>query len=107
MPGASAIGALAPRPINRQHSPAAAAVAAAAPSNGTPAAARIVGFANRMYAIVRKVASAPRISRPMVVWRLARSNIDESLVGRAGGHEPSRIRGYGAVQKRSGRDSNR
>ena len=42
---------------------AAAAVAVAAASNGTPADARIAGFANRIYAIVRNVVMPPRTSR--------------------------------------------
>ena len=66
MPGASAMGKLAASPISSVQTAAAAAVAAAAASNGTPAAPRIEGFANRMYAIVRKVAMAPRSSRATV-----------------------------------------
>ncbi len=50
----------------------AAAVAAITGSRGMPAAARIAGFAKRMYAMVRKVAIAPRTSRAGVVPRAAR-----------------------------------
>ena len=52
---------------------AAAAVAATAGPVGTPAADRISGFANRMYAIVRNVATAPRTSAAGVDPRDARS----------------------------------
>ena len=69
MPGASAIGKFAPTPMSSVQIAAAAAVAAAAASNGTPAAARIAGLANRMYAIVRNVVAPPRTSRAVVVPR--------------------------------------
>ena len=52
---------------------AAAAVAATAGPGGTPAADRIAGLANRMYAIVRNVATAPRISAETVEPRDRRS----------------------------------
>ncbi len=54
--------------------PAASAVAATADSNGTPAAARMPGLANRMYAIVRNVARAPPSSRATVVRRASSVN---------------------------------
>ncbi len=73
MPGASAIGKFAPSPMSNVQMAAAAAVAAAAASNGTPAAARIAGLANRMYAIVRNVVTPPRTSRAVVVPRAWRS----------------------------------
>src|SRR5688572_3123729 len=73
MPGASAIGKFAPSPIRSVQNAAAAAVAEAAASNGMPADARIDGLANRMYAIVRNVATPPRISRAVVVPRPWRS----------------------------------
>ena len=50
---------------------AAAAVAAIADSTGMPAAERMAGLANRMYAIVRNVVTPPRISREGVVPRAA------------------------------------
>ncbi len=48
MPGASARGKFATRPMRIEHTPAASAVAATAASNGTPAADRMAGFATRM-----------------------------------------------------------
>jgi hypothetical protein len=63
---------------------AAAAVAATAGANGTPAVARMDGFANRMYDIVRNVATAPRTSAAGVEPRSAISNrrsIDTSTSG--------------------------
>ena len=48
MPGASAIGTLAPSPIRIDARPAVSAVAATAASAGTPAADRIAGLATRM-----------------------------------------------------------
>ena len=62
MPLARAMGKLATRPISTQQIAAAAAVQATAESRGTPAADRICGLTNRMYAIVRNVANAPRTS---------------------------------------------
>ncbi len=79
MPGASAIGMLAATPINTEQIAATIAVAAMALSNGIPAACRMPGFANRMYAIVRNVASAPRSSRVTVVPRASRSKKVESM----------------------------
>jgi hypothetical protein len=48
MPGASAMGTLAPRPIRIEATAAVSAVAATAASAGTPAADRIAGLATRM-----------------------------------------------------------
>ena len=48
MPGASAMGKLAPRPISRHETAEAAAVAATTGANGMPAAPRMAGFAKRM-----------------------------------------------------------
>jgi len=62
IPLASAIGKFAQTPISTQQIPAAAAVPATAASRGTPAAARMAGLANKIYAIVRNVATAPRSS---------------------------------------------
>ena len=48
MPGARARGKFAPSPIRIEQVAAVSAVAATAEANGTPAADRIAGFANRM-----------------------------------------------------------
>src|SRR5687768_12642321 len=85
MPGASATGKFAPTPISSVARAAAAAVAATAGSNGTPAAARIDGLANRMYAIVRNVAIPPRTSRAGVVPRPCRSKLTLSRGRSPGG----------------------
>src|SRR5205814_7171676 len=64
-------------PIRIVHTPAASAVHAPSDrttSGGIPAPARILGLTNRMYAIVRKVAMAPRSSRPTVLPRFSSSN---------------------------------
>ena len=58
-------------PMIRQHTPAAAAVQATALFLSSPAAERISGLTNRMYAIVRNVATAPRTSRATVTRRSA------------------------------------
>ena len=73
MPDASATGKFATTPIMIEQIAAAAAVAATAGPTGTPAAERIVGLANRMYAIVRNVVTPPRISAGAVEPREPRS----------------------------------
>ena len=50
--------------MSRQHSPDASAVHATAALWSIPAPLRMLGLTNRMYAIVRNVAIAPRSSRP-------------------------------------------
>ncbi len=55
MPEASANGRLLIRPMQMHMSAAPIAVAVAAPANGTPAALRMPGFTNMMYAMVRNV----------------------------------------------------
>src|SRR4030095_11889932 len=74
IPDASAIGKFATTPMRIEQIAAAAAVAATAGANGTPAAERIAGVANRMYAIVRNVAPAPRTSAVTLDPRRAGSN---------------------------------
>src|SRR6185295_6743161 len=73
MPLASAIGKFAKIPMRMQQMPDASAVHATSDSftSGVMpvAPARICGLTNRMYAIVRNVAPAPRSSRAGVVPR--------------------------------------
>jgi hypothetical protein len=68
-PDASANGTFANTPIAIENTAAARAVATATASNGSPAADRIAGLTNRMYAIVRKVVSPPSASTRRVVPR--------------------------------------
>ena len=63
------MGKFAPRPIISEQIALAAAVAAITGSCGIPAADKMAAFANRMYAMVRNVASPPRTSRAGVVPR--------------------------------------
>src|SRR4051812_25647459 len=103
MPLARAIGKLATSPISTQHTAAASAVHATAEFCGTPAEARILGLTNRMYAIVRNVATAPRTSRPTVLPRAAMAKrrsrtAAKVLIGRW----RRLARGHGRVRCREG-----
>src|SRR5688500_16643531 len=66
MPEARASGKSATTPMRIEATAAAAAVPTTAAGKGTPAAARIAGFATRMYAMVRNVAAPPRTSVAIV-----------------------------------------
>ena len=69
MPGASAIGWRAQKPISKQPNAAATQVAAIAAAKGTPASARIVGLTKTMYDIVTNVVAPPISSARQLVRR--------------------------------------